>query len=101
MVANCPSSLLNVKHILSPNFSKILVVMVILSSFVPTDSGSACHQQISLIIVATCGLNTALREMKTGKNNDLEIIGSEIPSLDKFLVKHVSRLEREVQEAKK
>ncbi|XP_009416810.2 uncharacterized protein LOC103997352 [Musa acuminata AAA Group] len=83
------------------------------------------------VIVATCGLNAALCEMEHDKDNDLETISSctsklrtgmrrdssitsimghtvqekealtEIPSLDKSLVKHVSRLEREVQEARK
>ncbi|URE33855.1 hypothetical protein MUK42_06583 [Musa troglodytarum] len=76
------------------------------------------------VIVATCGLNAALNEMEHNKDNDLETISSctsrdssitsimgdtvqkkealtELPSLDKSLVKHVSRLEREVQEARK
>ncbi|RWW33594.1 hypothetical protein GW17_00001677 [Ensete ventricosum] len=82
------------------------------------------------VIVATCGLNAALRKMEHNKDDDLETISSctsklrtgmrrdssitsimghtvqkkdasEIPSLDKSLVKHVSRLEREVQEARK
>ncbi|CAL9123768.1 unnamed protein product [Musa textilis] len=64
------------------------------------------------VIVATRGLNAALRETESSKENDVvEPIGSctctlkkealaEVPSLDKFLVKHVSRLEREVQEGK-
>ncbi|XP_068655449.1 uncharacterized protein [Aristolochia californica] len=63
-------------------------------------------------IVATCGLNDALHEEEHSKQYGLESVGSnqvdgqirkqvtELPSLDKFLVKHVSRLEREVQEAK-
>lgn len=64
------------------------------------------------VIVATRGLNAALRETESSKENDVEPISScictlkkealaEVPSLDKFLVKHVSRLEREVQEAKR
>ncbi|URE11777.1 hypothetical protein MUK42_04583 [Musa troglodytarum] len=65
------------------------------------------------VIVATRGLNAALRETESSKENDVvEPIGSctctlkkealaEVPSLDKFLVKHVSRLEREVQEARR
>ncbi|XP_077216138.1 myosin-2 heavy chain-like protein isoform X2 [Tasmannia lanceolata] len=69
-------------------------------------------------IVATCGLNAALLEVENGKQNGSDSNtdctvgpavtsqlkrkqgGTELPSLDKFLVKHVSRLEREVQEAK-
>lgn len=64
------------------------------------------------VIVATRGLNAALRGTESSKENDVEPISSctctlkkealaEVPSLDKFLVKHVSRLEREVQEAKR
>ncbi|KAG1368590.1 calponin domain-containing protein [Cocos nucifera] len=69
------------------------------------------------VIVATCGLNAALLEVETGKEHDLESVGNytmgsmdehlkkketvaKVPNLDKFLVKHVSRLEREVQEAR-
>ncbi|CAA7399395.1 unnamed protein product [Spirodela intermedia] len=82
------------------------------------------------VIVATCGLNAALLKMensKTSEENFQEQIPlprdqakrccssvsnfmdgyikrkkpeAELPSLDKFLVKHVSRLEKEVQEAK-
>ncbi|KAK9941875.1 hypothetical protein M0R45_007568 [Rubus argutus] len=79
-------------------------------------------------IVATCGLNAALAEnckllgpgsaaetfpqrmscLGDGKREyfrDGQIrrnqIKSELPSLDKFLVKHMTRLEKEVQEAKK
>uniref|UniRef100_A0A6N2LY54 Uncharacterized protein n=1 Tax=Salix viminalis TaxID=40686 RepID=A0A6N2LY54_SALVM len=78
-------------------------------------------------IVATCGLNAALAEVgnskvlgpgsaadytsseavnrprrmssvgKAVRRNEVQL---ELPSLDKFLVKHVSKLEREVQEAK-
>ncbi|KAF9665955.1 hypothetical protein SADUNF_Sadunf16G0178900 [Salix dunnii] len=74
-------------------------------------------------IVATCGLNAALaevgnskvhgpgsaadytsseavnrpRRMSSVRRNEVQL---ELPSLDKFLVKHVSKLEREVQEAK-
>ncbi|KAG5254113.1 calponin domain-containing protein [Salix suchowensis] len=78
-------------------------------------------------IVATCGLNAALAEVGNSKvhgpgsaadytsseavnrprrmssfgsavrRNEVQL---ELPSLDKFLVKHVSKLEREVQEAK-
>ncbi|PRQ22679.1 hypothetical protein RchiOBHm_Chr6g0252931 [Rosa chinensis] len=77
-------------------------------------------------IVATCGLNAALAESKllgpgsaaetfprrmsslgAGKPeyfSDGQIrrkeIKSELPSLDKFLVKHMTKLEKEVQEAK-
>ncbi|XP_011030425.1 PREDICTED: uncharacterized protein LOC105129880 [Populus euphratica] len=79
-------------------------------------------------IVATCGLNAALAEVENSKVHDpgsaadytssqavnrhrrMSSVGSgtirrnevqlELPSLDKFLVKHVSKLEREVQEAK-
>ncbi|KAK9165937.1 hypothetical protein Scep_001128 [Stephania cephalantha] len=75
-------------------------------------------------IVATSGLNAALLEVENSKPRDLSsgiaypyeppLSSSssfstgrssnsnvpEVPSLDKFLVKHVSRLEREVQEAK-
>ncbi|RZR96498.1 hypothetical protein BHM03_00025519 [Ensete ventricosum] len=64
------------------------------------------------VIVATRGLNAALRETESSKENDVEPISSctstlkkealaQVPSLDKFLVKHVSRLEREVQEARR
>ncbi|CAK7330077.1 unnamed protein product [Dovyalis caffra] len=78
-------------------------------------------------IVATCGLNAALAEVENSKVHDpgsaadtlsqalnrpqrMSSVGSgrmkknevhlEVPSLDKFLVKHMSKLEREVQEAK-
>lgn len=72
-------------------------------------------------IVATCGLNAALLEQEHGKQYEQGTRGArrdsfatrfmegysnrketvtEVPSLDKFLVKHVSRLEREVQEAR-
>ncbi|KAJ6315194.1 hypothetical protein OIU78_018642 [Salix suchowensis] len=78
-------------------------------------------------IVATCGLNAALAEVGNSKVHcpgsaadytsseavnrprRMSSVGSavrrnevqlELPSLDKFLVKHVSKLEREVQEAK-
>ena len=71
-------------------------------------------------IVATCGLNAALLKLEHSKDeqgttgsrrnssatrfmdgylNTKEPV-AEVPSLDKFLVKHVSRLEREVQEAR-
>ncbi|KAM1687100.1 hypothetical protein ACFX1T_034857 [Malus domestica] len=74
-------------------------------------------------IVATCGLNAALAESKLhdpgsaaetlpqriaaakpeyfrdGQIRKKQPV-SELPSLDKFLVKHVTKLEREVQEAK-
>ncbi|XP_042459920.1 uncharacterized protein LOC122043398 isoform X1 [Zingiber officinale] len=53
------------------------------------------------VIVATCGLNAALREMKRTKNDDVESVTTEVPGLDKFLVKHISKLEKEVQEARK
>lgn len=69
-------------------------------------------------IVATCGLNAALSEVEAaGLNIDdryklgtrfdqcdtgkKEVNVQAMPSLDKFLVKHVSKLEREVEEAKK
>ncbi|XP_034927851.1 uncharacterized protein [Populus alba] len=79
-------------------------------------------------IVATCGLNAALAEVENSKVHDpvfaadytssqalnlprrMSSVGSEtmrrnevrlgLPSLDKFLVKRMSKLEREVQEAK-
>ncbi|KAL5706881.1 hypothetical protein ACHQM5_024990 [Ranunculus cassubicifolius] len=70
-------------------------------------------------IVATCGLNAALLEVENTKHHDTDFGTDcimapanakhgqtkkehvpELPSLDKFLVKHMSRLEREVQEAK-
>lgn len=79
-------------------------------------------------IVATCGLNAALAEVGNGKvhdanssavpsfvsslnlprrmssatnlHNGRKQVESELPSLDKFLVKHVTKLEREVLEAK-
>ncbi|KAG9440254.1 hypothetical protein H6P81_020419 [Aristolochia fimbriata] len=64
-------------------------------------------------IVATCGLNEALHEEESKQQHGLEPFGTnhvdgqkrkqeltELPSLEKFLVKHVSKLEREVQEAK-
>ncbi|ONK75875.1 uncharacterized protein A4U43_C03F21500 [Asparagus officinalis] len=80
-------------------------------------------------IVATCGLNAALIELEHSKDHELNGFSctnkhgtgerrnssvarfmdgysnrkepvTEVPSLDKFLVKHVSRLEREVQEAR-
>ncbi|MCL7028554.1 hypothetical protein MKW94_025429 [Papaver nudicaule] len=73
-------------------------------------------------IVATCGLNAALLEVENSKLHGQESgseytlgfanveslknrnmrrqVESKIPSLDKVLVKHMSRLEREVQEAK-
>ncbi|KAI3953223.1 hypothetical protein MKX01_042218 [Papaver californicum] len=78
-------------------------------------------------IVATCGLNAALLEVENSKlhgqesgsdcslgfgtmkfsnveslknRNMRKQVVAEIPSLDKVLVKHMSRLEREVQEAK-
>ncbi|XP_038903670.1 uncharacterized protein LOC120090199 isoform X2 [Benincasa hispida] len=55
-------------------------------------------------IVATCGLNAALAEVESGKPHDFhngrKQVESELPSLDKFLVKHVTKLEREVLEAK-
>jgi len=72
-------------------------------------------------IVATCGLNAALLELEHSKDHEQGTTGwrrnssaprfmdgclntkelvREVPSLDKFLVKHVSRLEREVEEAR-
>ncbi|PIA33137.1 hypothetical protein AQUCO_04200117v1 [Aquilegia coerulea] len=80
-------------------------------------------------IVATCGLNDVLLELENIKHNDsqsgidytldpsqntrrisiahtkngqsrMKQVATELPGLDKFLVKHMSRLEREVQEAK-
>ncbi|CAL1398970.1 unnamed protein product [Linum trigynum] len=72
-------------------------------------------------IVATCGLSAALAEVESTKlQRDHRIStealsaprrlssvdagkkqgGSELPSLDKFLVKHMSKLEKEVEQAK-
>ncbi|MED6119159.1 hypothetical protein PIB30_009261 [Stylosanthes scabra] len=77
-------------------------------------------------IVATCGLNAALAEVHNIKlhnpssatdhtspsilnfparrmsllASEKKQVGSELPSLDKFLVKHMTKLEREIQEAK-
>lgn len=73
-------------------------------------------------IVATCGLNAALTKIQNNKQPDsvsaansgiglqrrLSSWGNtrrnqgeqELPSLDKFLVKHVTKLEKEVQEAR-
>ncbi|KAI5661180.1 hypothetical protein M9H77_20503 [Catharanthus roseus] len=68
-------------------------------------------------IVATCGLNAALAEGECRKKNDSDLtphlesgsVGGQamkkvtetgLPSLDKFLVKRLTRLEREVLEAK-
>ncbi|CAB4290647.1 unnamed protein product [Prunus armeniaca] len=77
-------------------------------------------------IVATCGLNAALAEVENSKLHDQGSAAetlphrfgaakpeyfrdgqvrrkqtiSELPSLDKFLVKHMTKLEKEVQEAK-
>ncbi|KAM7479120.1 hypothetical protein LguiA_027333 [Lonicera macranthoides] len=64
-------------------------------------------------IVATCGLNAALAEesKQPGLGSDAiytnmveklrtKHVEEELPSLDKFLVKRLTRLEREVQEAK-
>ncbi|KAF6165246.1 hypothetical protein GIB67_030428 [Kingdonia uniflora] len=77
-------------------------------------------------IVATCGLNAVLLEVENSKHQEVEFgadysmdparnyyaeylkdghlrkkqVVTELPSLDKFLVKHMSKLEREVQEAK-
>ncbi|XP_076929950.1 uncharacterized protein LOC143594558 [Bidens hawaiensis] len=56
-------------------------------------------------IVATCGLNAALAESENGlrvANNSGERVSSKIslPGLDKFLVKHLTRLEKEIQDAK-
>ncbi|WOK91656.1 hypothetical protein Cni_G00347 [Canna indica] len=71
------------------------------------------HELASLaVIVATCGLSAALREMQgcqeskhqpgscSDDNTRKKGTLTEVPSLDKFLVKRVSRLEKEVQEAK-
>ncbi|KAL7002888.1 hypothetical protein U1Q18_004047 [Sarracenia purpurea var. burkii] len=68
-------------------------------------------------IVATCGLNAALEEAENCKKKPSfgaatrrnfymdgqmrrKQVEAELPSLDKFLVKHLTKLEREVQEAK-
>ncbi|KAG6576926.1 hypothetical protein SDJN03_24500, partial [Cucurbita argyrosperma subsp. sororia] len=57
-------------------------------------------------IVATCGLSAALAEVESvsagssNLHNGRKQLKSELPSLDKFLVKHVTKLEREVLEAK-
>ncbi|CAL5438134.1 unnamed protein product [Camellia sinensis] len=66
-------------------------------------------------IVATCGLNAALAEAENSKQLDLgyaadsnsgidhmrkKQVEAELPSLDKFLVKHLKKLEKEVQEVK-
>uniref|UniRef100_A0A7N0TNW1 Uncharacterized protein n=1 Tax=Kalanchoe fedtschenkoi TaxID=63787 RepID=A0A7N0TNW1_KALFE len=72
-------------------------------------------------IVATCGLSAALAKEENSKQHEAlnfarrmssfgaEIVDghmnkkqpeSELPSLDKFLVKHMTKLEKEVQEAK-
>ncbi|CAN0927127.1 hypothetical protein LINGRAHAP2_LOCUS35702 [Linum grandiflorum] len=72
-------------------------------------------------IVATCGLNAALAEIESTKHiaNETPNVPqrlssvdapaghirkkqpeSELPSLDKFLVKHMSKLEKEVEQAK-
>ncbi|XP_076886613.1 uncharacterized protein LOC143536527 [Bidens hawaiensis] len=56
-------------------------------------------------IVATCGLNAALAESENGlcvANNSGERVSSKIslPSLDKFLVRRLTRLEKEIQDAK-
>ncbi|XP_021750967.1 uncharacterized protein LOC110716630 [Chenopodium quinoa] len=48
----------------------------------------------------TDGLKTG-RTLKDGKFRQLKQEAAEVPSLDQCLVKHVSRLEKEVQEAKK
>ncbi|KAE8707602.1 N-acetyltransferase ESCO2 [Hibiscus syriacus] len=87
-----------------------------------------CLQEVELsslaTIVATCGLNAALAEVEHTKNhpsapalnfarrassigagtvrktNQTGQLDSELPSLDKFLVKHLTKLEREVREAR-
>ncbi|XP_076916081.1 uncharacterized protein LOC143575658 [Bidens hawaiensis] len=56
-------------------------------------------------IVATCGLNAALAEAENGlrvANNDGKRVSSEesLPGLDKFLVRRLTRLEKEIQDAK-
>ncbi|KAL7227386.1 hypothetical protein ACSBR1_022270 [Camellia fascicularis] len=66
-------------------------------------------------IVATCGLNAALAEAENSKQLELgyaadsnsgidhmrrKQVEAELPSLDKFLIKHLTKLEKEVQEAK-
>lgn len=66
-------------------------------------------------IVATCGLNAALAEAKNSKQLDLgytadsnsgidhmrrKQVEAELPSLDKFLVKHLTKLGKEVRSKK-
>lgn len=50
-------------------------------------------------IVATCGLNAALVEAENGGRKH-QGVHEELPGLDKFLVKPLTRLEREIQDAK-
>ncbi|KAK9060336.1 hypothetical protein SSX86_021040 [Deinandra increscens subsp. villosa] len=56
------------------------------------------------IIVATCGLNAALAEAENGfgvVNGGGRVSSKEsLPSLDKFLVKRLTRLEKQIQDAK-
>lgn len=52
-------------------------------------------------IVATCGLNAALSEADNGlQTNQKKQVNEVLPSLDKFLVKRLTRLERDVVDAK-
>lgn len=59
-------------------------------------------------IVATCGLNAALAEAENafpasgvnGQASKKQQAHEELPGLDKFLVKRLTRLEREIQDAK-
>ncbi|GKC41285.1 hypothetical protein Tco_1059007, partial [Tanacetum coccineum] len=52
-------------------------------------------------IVATCGLNAALSEAENGfQTNKKKQDNEELPGLDKFLVKRLTRLERDVLDAR-
>ncbi|KAL7598735.1 hypothetical protein Lser_V15G24560 [Lactuca serriola] len=56
-------------------------------------------------IVATCGLNAALAEAQNGGGGgggkaSRKQHEEELPGLDKFLVKHLTKLEKEIQDAK-
>ncbi|XP_071717287.1 uncharacterized protein [Rutidosis leptorrhynchoides] len=51
-------------------------------------------------IVATCGLNAALAEAGNGSDNGRVSVKEDLPGLDKFLVKRLTRLEKEIEDAK-
>nr|XP_043625264.1 centrosomal protein cep290 [Erigeron canadensis] len=51
-------------------------------------------------IVATCGLNAALAKAENGINDGKVSCKEELPGLDKFLVKRMTRLEKEIQDAR-